>query len=245
MAGFFIPIMRNKLVASLAVLACHFGPVANATGIQPDSTIVMLSAGDGQAQMAVKNTEAVPLLMNAKVIDLPGSENLTVVPLPEVTRVEANGRQIVRFALTKTTGEITKQVLKRVSFEGIPPKNTDPEKSVVTINVRQTIPMVISPKGLVQDPEPWKKLKIFAAPDGLQVVNDSPFVVRLKADAKVLPADVDVRLLQDTYILPGASAKAELPKDVQAKDVQAVKIFPASPWGFAVEPYDIAISKAK
>lgn len=216
-----------------------------ATGLQPDSTIIVLSSGDGQAQMAVTNTDSSPLLMNVIVKDLPGSEDLTVLPLPQVARVEAQGKQIVRFVLAKTKYEIKKQYLKRVSFEGIPQKANKAGASVVTINVRQTIPLIISPKGLEQDPEPWKKLVISRNSGGaMEVSNDSPFVVRLKADAELLPMKAPVRLLKDTYVLPGEKHAIELPKDVDASTVKSIRIFPASPWGFAVDPYEIPVTSA-
>jgi len=235
----FLPhLVRGALGSCALLIACHAG----ATGVQPDSTIVQLSAADGQAQMAVRNTEFVPLLMNVKVHDLPGSESLTVLPLPQVSRVEANGRQVVRLVLIKPAAEITKQYLKRVSFEGIPPKTNKPGEAVVAFNVRQTIPLVISPKGLEQDPEPWKKLTIVRTASGLEVINDSPFVVRLKSDAELLPMKSGVRLLKDTYVLPGERHAVELPKDVAPGAVQSVRIYPASPWGFAVDAYEIAVS---
>lgn len=217
---------------------------SHATGVQPDSTIVLLSAAEGQAQMVVKNTEAVPLLMNVVVQDLPGSEAITVLPLPQVSRVEPNGHQVVRFAMTKSANDITKQYLKRVSFEGIPPATNGPDKAVVNFNVRQTIPMVISPKGLEQDPEPWKKLKIAydSKSNSLALTNDSPFVVRLNSSAELLPSKSPLLLLKDTYVLPGDKIISSLPDSVKGATIKAVKIFPASPWGFAVDPYEIQIS---
>lgn len=229
----------------LMVAAISLADWVHATGIQPETTIIQLSAADGQTQMAVRNTEAIPLLMNVQVRDLAGSEKLSVLPLPQVSRVEPNGRQVVRFVLSASGAAIKKQYLKRVSFEGIPPKTAKPGESVVAINVRQTIPLVISPAGLEQDPEPWKKLVIARSASGaMEVSNDSPFVVRLKADAELLPMKAPVRLLRDTYVLPGEKHAIELPKDVDASAVKSIRIFPASPWGFAVDPYEIPVTSA-
>ncbi|MCA0325997.1 MAG: fimbria/pilus periplasmic chaperone [Proteobacteria bacterium] len=238
--SFIFPLWRGFLGCCITAF---FSTAVQATGVQPDTTIVLLSAGEGQTQMAVKNTETLPLLMNVAVQDLPGSESLTVLPLPQVSRLEPNGRQVVRFVLTEPAGGISKQYLKRVSFEGIPPRNPEEGKAKITLNVRQTIPMVISPKGLEQHPEPWRKLEIVrAGADALQVRNDSPFVVRMKADAQLKPMNAEVALLKDSYVLPGEKVTVTLPKDVKAAQVQAVRIFPASPWGFAVEPYEIKVS---
>ncbi|KTT20549.1 hypothetical protein NS331_13800 [Pseudacidovorax intermedius] len=78
----------------------------------------------------------------------------------------------------------------------------------------------------------------------MEVANDSPFVVRLKADAELLPMKAPVRLLKDTYVLPGEKHVIELPKDVDASTVKSIRIFPASPWGFAVDPYEIPVTSA-
>ncbi|WP_082702462.1 fimbria/pilus chaperone family protein [Pseudacidovorax intermedius] len=218
---------------------------ANATGLQPESTILLLSAASGQAQIGIKNTEDQPMIMNVKIVDLPGSEKLTVLPVPAVARIEANGRQVVRVALDKPAIGLEKQYLKRVSFEGIPPKRTNSQSAIVNVNVRQTIPLVISPADLEQIPEPWKKLVISRGSSGaMEVANDSPFVVRLKADAELLPMKAPVRLLKDTYVLPGEKHVIELPKDVDASTVKSIRIFPASPWGFAVDPYEIPVTSA-
>jgi P pilus assembly chaperone PapD len=224
------------------LIAGHFVGVG-ATGIQPDTTIVRLSAGEGQAQMTVRNTDPVPLLMNVTVQDLPGSESLTVLALPQVTRVEANGHQIVRFVLAESARGITKQYLKRVSFEGIPPQDSRAKGSGVAINVRQVIPLVISPPGLEQDPEPWKRLKIVRKASGVaEIRNDSPFVARLRSEGELLPQRMPIRLLANTYVLPGEHIAVGLPPDVEAASVRAIRIQPASPWGISVEPYEIQLS---
>lgn len=231
--------LRGAFLGCCAILAVG---AADAAGVQPDSTIVLLSADANQVQMGVKNTDASPLLMNVTVIDLPGSESVSVLPLPQVIRIEANGRQVVQFMFPKGAPTIDKQYLKRVSFEGIPPKNSRPEANVVTFTVRQVIPMVISPAGLVQDPEPWKRMQILRAGEGaMELRNDSPFVVRLGFVAQLMPMNTSVQLMKNSYVLPGEHIAFDLPKGVLASAVREVRINPASPWGFKVAAHDIAV----
>lgn len=234
--------LRGALVGCCAILA--FGS-AGATGVQPDSSIVQLSADTGRAQMAVRNTDTTPLMMNVKVLDLPGSESITVLPVPNISLIQPDGRQVVQFMFADHVPAITKQYFKRVSFVGIPPRSDHPGGGAVTVNVRQIIPMVISPPGLVQDNEPWKRLQIVrVGDDAMELRNDSPFVVRLHSGAALLPMKAAVELMKNTYVLPGEHLAVDLPRGVRASAVQSVRIGPVSPWGYEVSLYDIAVRDA-
>ena len=145
--------------------------------------------------------------------------------------------------MTESAPDIKKQYLKRVSFEGIPPKTSGPKEAVLAVNVRQIIPLVISPPGLVQEAEPWTQLAIVRKSESaMELRNDSPFVVRLRTQAELLPMNTPVQLLVDTYVLPGEHIAFELPRDVMASAVTAVRISPASPWGYSVNPYEIHVA---
>jgi P pilus assembly chaperone PapD len=228
----------------VCAVACLAFP-AGATGPKPDSTIVLLSEELGQAQMGVKNTEQVPLLLHTTIEDLPCDDGVSVLSLPTVARMEPGGRQMVRFVLSKPGAPLKVQHLKRVSFEGIPSKpQGESASSQVRFGVRQSIPMVISPKGLVQDNEPWKRLVFSVAGGQIHVRNPSPYVVRLHPDSELLPAGGRTQLVPRPYILPGESFSMRLPVGVTASAVKGMRLYPASPWGFAVAPYEVALDGA-
>src|SRR6185369_16218398 len=177
---------------SACALACTTLP-AGATGALPDTTIVLLSESEGQAQMGVSNTDQSPLLLYTTIENLPEDDGLTVYAVPPIARLEPGGRQVVRFVLAKPSEPLRVQHLKRVSFEGIPSKARQ-GAGEISFAVRQSLPLVISPKGLPQDNEPWKRLEFAVTGDQVQVRNPSPYVIRLSPEVELLPAGVRARL---------------------------------------------------
>ena len=232
---FAAPLVCGCLAAAAAVVSFN----AQATGMQPDTPLLVVLESDGSAQMGLLNTDNEPLLLHTTIVELPEDKGPALYALPPITRVEANGRQIVRFILEKSSEPMTVQHIKRVRFEGIPPALKDkPESALVRFTVAQELPVVISPKGLEQDPEPWKKITWKLAGNQIVVSNPSPFVARLSREVDLLPAGQRVTLLPRTYILPNESITLPLPADVDAATVRSLRLQPASPYGFSVGSYE-------
>jgi P pilus assembly chaperone PapD len=222
----------------------------SATGVRPETTILLISETDGLAQMVVENTDDTPSLLDVKVIDLPEDQNLSVYALPASSRIEANGRQVVRFYLQKPDKPLTVQSMKRVSFEGIPGERKlaagieKSRTSGVRFTIRQTIPMIISPATLKQDNEPWRFLEARVRDaEIIEVNNPSPYVVRLNSDVRIAPALKNSQLLKRTYILPGETFSLSYAGIATAETLTVMRIYPASPWGLAAPPYDIRITR--
>ena len=237
-------------LVSVAALMATASFRLSATGVRPETTILLVSETDGLAQMVVENTDDTPALLDVKVIDLTEDQNLSVFALPATSRIEANGRQVVRFYLQKPDKPLTVQSMKRVSFEGIPGERkalAGTEKSRVSgirFTIRQTIPMVISPAGLVQDNEPWRFLEARVRDsENIEVNNPSPFVVRLNTDVRIAPALKNSQLLRRSYILPGEKFALSYAGIATAEALTVMRIYPASPWGLAAPPYDIRITR--
>ncbi|MCY1222754.1 hypothetical protein D9M72_348580 [compost metagenome] len=109
----------------------------------------------------------------------------------------------------------------------------------VTMNVRQNLPVLIHPKGLAQDDQPWKRLKWSVGTDKLRVVNDSPYVVRLAASVQLLPSTTTVELPRP-YVLPGETVEVAVP--AAAKGAATVRLVPATVYGFTVASYDATLA---
>ena len=73
-----------------------------------------------------------------------------------MARVEPGESQLVRFIL-QSDKPLTTERLRRVTFEGIQPKDGS-STAQVSVTLAQDLPIVISPKGLKKDLEPWKHL---------------------------------------------------------------------------------------
>jgi len=228
------------------LLSAHTGLVC-ATGVQPESTVIFISESDGIAQMAVRNTEDIPMLLNVEVIELTGDSTIGIFAMPSVARIEPGGNQLVRFSMQKPAVPLSVQHMKRVAFEGIPGLDTRHSSfanSQVRINVRQIIPVIISPAALEQDIEPWKRLTAsIAGPRFIEISNPSPFVVRLQSGLSGGPGTgIRISDLQDTYILPSQKIRVAYRKDDPLQAFSSITINPASPWGYMAAPYDIPVS---
>lgn len=219
------------LIAGLAPLPLH------AAGMLPETSVVIVNESDGEASINVKNTDAKPVLMFTSLTDIPGDDETLLIVTPPVARVEPGETQLVRFLL-QTGAPLKTQRLRRVIFEGIPPKNMEPGIRV-TMNVRQNLPVLIHPKGLAQDDQPWKRLKWSVGADTLRVKNDSPYVVRLAASIQLLPTSATVELPRP-YVLPGETVDVALP--AAAHGAATVRLVPATVYGFTVASYDATLA---
>jgi P pilus assembly chaperone PapD len=88
--------------------------------------------------------------------------------------------------------------------------------------------------------EPWKRLSWSATAEGLLVSNPSPYVVRLAKAIVPLPGTQAVDLPR-TWILPGERLSVGLPLNVTVRTM-AVRIFPATTYGFAVDHFDAPVT---
>ncbi|CAG2148954.1 fimbria/pilus chaperone family protein [Cupriavidus plantarum] len=243
------PMFRRRGAAGVALFAA-LSTSALATGMVPETSVVLLNEADGETTMNVKNSDATPQLLYSSVNHIDEDQEDLVVVTPPVARVEANETQVVRFLLRSKTPLKTER-LARAVFEGIPPKDTKPGEARVTMTVRQDLPLVIHPKGLPLEREPWKLLKVAVTGSELVVTNDSPYVVRLAQNVQFQPGGQTAELPRP-YVLPKTTVKVDLGGGVKegSKDAPKVapaaaaslRLFPATLYGFAVESYDVPLT---
>jgi P pilus assembly chaperone PapD len=214
---------------------------AFASGLVPETTVLLINEADGEGVVSVKNTDPGALLLYTTVQHIPeDKENLFIIT-PPVARVEPEQKQLVRFILTNTK-PLTVQRLQRVIFEGIP--QTRPGENTVHVNIRHNIPAVIHPKALKMDPEPWKRLvwSAGAEPGSLQVANPSPYVVRLGQEVQLQPAGTMAKLPKP-YVLPGETIA--LTQEKPEKQLpKSVVISPATVYGIYVDTYEAPLVEA-
>lgn len=235
--------MQSKMVhALLGALLVSAGLSAHAAGMLPESTVVLINEADGEASMVLTNTDASPSLLYSKIEAVEEDANPPVILTPPVARVDPSKKQTVRFMLTSTE-PLTVQRYARVTFDGIPERK-DEGKNVVTLTVRQNLPIVIHPKSLAEDKEPWKRLKWSANGDTVTVVNDSAYVVRMDQRIKLLPGDVEATLAK-SYLVPGDKAEIKLDAGKAANhDFKTVQITPFTAYGYATAPYQTELGAA-
>lgn len=224
---------RILAIALLSPLALS----AMADGMQPETTVIVLNEADGETSINIKNTDAGPALLYSAIENIPEDDEQLVLLTPPVVRVEGGQTQLVRF-INQSKMPLKTQRLKRVFFEGIPQKD-DAGGARISVTVRQNLPLILHPKGLPRNREPWKLLQWSTEANDLVVRNESAYVVRLAQVVSLQPAGTELSLPR-TYVLPGQTLKLPLPAD--AAKAEAVKIFPATVYGYSVDSYDAPLA---
>ncbi|WP_306715563.1 fimbria/pilus chaperone family protein [Burkholderia dolosa] len=206
----------SRLLSALLplFLTVGTGASAHAAGMVPETSVVLIDEAVGEATMKVRNTDDKSALLYTIIEHVPDDQEKLFTVTPPVARVDPGQTQLVRFILTNKTPLKTER-LARVVFDSIGERK-DPDASVVAIRVRQNLPVIIHPKGLAVNREPWKLLKWEAVDGKLRVVNASPYVVRLGATVEVFPMKKQA-YLPNTYMLPGQSTYVMMPKDDKRK----------------------------
>jgi P pilus assembly chaperone PapD len=232
--------MKSVTLCALGV-ALSLSALSNvsvqAAGMIPATSVVILNEAEGETSINVKNSDSRPALLYSQIIAIDGDDDNLIVLTPPVARVEAGETQAIRFLL-QTSEPLKVQRLRRVTFEGIVPKNNAPGMQV-NMNVRQNLPVIIHPKGLVKDNAPWRRLKWSVQRGKLQVSNPDAYVVRLDQAIRLQPGNGSAQLPRP-YLLPGERVTLEVPANVLTT-LTGVMISPATVYGFSVDQYSAAL----
>ncbi len=223
----------------IAALALLLSTQAQADGMVPETSVVIIHEAEGEAAVSVTNTDSQLALLHVTLEDIPEDTESLLVITPPLSRVEANTSQLVRFIL-QSPQPLQTQRLKRVIFEGMPQGRpaTEAGHARVGVTVRQNLPVIIHPKGLAPNRTPWTGLTWSLNAGTLQVRNDTPYVVRLAQELRLLPGDGRA-MLPRTYVLPGESLSVPATGGSASK----VRLQPATVYGFAVADYEAPITR--
>lgn len=220
----------------LGLLLALNASTALASGMVPETSMLLINEQDKGANLNVKNTDAHPSLLYTNIVDLPDDKGVRVIVTQPVTRVDAGQTQKLRFIL-QSDEPLKVEHLKRLTLEGIPPKTKG--KNQVSINIRQDLPVLIHPASLPVIQDAWTKLTWTSSGNALIVKNDSPYVVRMTDKLQTLPSKTNLTFGK-TYILPGQSLTIKAPHSLSG-DRQVV-IYPASRYGVQMPAYTTAIN---
>ncbi len=219
-------------------IAIPKNPVESPKGIQPELSALLISEADGVAQMPLRSLDSVPLLLHTRIVDVPEDPGLVVVPVPSVIRMEPKARQIVRFALERPAQPLKVQHYKRVTFEGIPPIDKGRPGVKINLNIRYDLPVIISPKGLEHNYEPWELLKWSRDGGKIRITNPSPYIVRLSREVDFMSKSLRVLLLPRTFVLPGEAIAVDIPEALRDVAQTSIRIHPATIFGGVAKPFD-------
>ena len=212
---------------------------ADATGMVPETSVVIIEQSDGEGAINLKNTDDVPMLLLTNLQNIPDDSEALLVVTPPAARVEPGKSQRVRFIVIAPLPLKTER-LKRVVFEGVPPQGNS--RNAVRMTLRQNLPVIIRPAGLEKDLAPWKHLVWTLSGSNLTVNNPSAYVVRLGQGVRTLPGNADW-VLPNSYILPGQTLTLLVQQGQSVGAARQVRISPATTWGYSVDTYDAVLSK--
>ncbi|MBV6827102.1 fimbria/pilus chaperone family protein [Pseudomonas sp. PD9R] len=234
----FFTSARLLIHTGIGALALMLTSQAQADGMVPDTSVVIVNEADGETSVSVTNTDPGLSLLHVTIEDIPEDSEALVFVTPPLARVEASKTQLVRFILQSEKPLLT-QRLKRVIFEGIPQGKSplQPGHARVGVTVRQNLPLLLHPAGLALNRTPWTDLQWSLKDDQLTVRNDTPYVVRLAQEVQLMPAATQA-MLPKTYVLPGEHISVPAPAGAATQ----VRFQPATVYGFSAPAYDAPIS---
>ncbi|CCG88532.1 fimbria/pilus chaperone family protein [Erwinia piriflorinigrans] len=230
---FFSSLLRT---AALGLLFTNVA--ASATGIVPETSVIIVEQSDGEGAINLKNTDSFPVLLLSTLQNTKDDQDSLLTITPPAARVEPGKVQSVRFLITDDTPLKTER-LKRVVFEGVPPQKKN--QNEVRMTIRQNLPVIIRPAGLAREQAPWKLLSWTKAGNDLTVTNPSPYVVRLSQKVSTLPGKGEW-MLPEAYLLPGQTVTLTKGKSDTGIAISQVTLYPATTWGFSVASYTATVA---
>lgn len=203
----------------LILLISHFSHAS----FQLETMTVILDSEEPRKIFNVKNTGSEPILLSTKVSDLDKQHEIAknIIITPPITRIEPDQSQNINFILKYGIEFDDEQILK-ASFQGIGVAKVNSTK----MPIRQDIAMLIIPKGLTIEREPWKNLEVKQVNNQLILKNNGKQVIRMAPAFSSLPSNNGYSIGQ-FYIRP----QEEIKVDVKEK-LTEIKISPLSRYGF-------------
>ncbi|MBG2865604.1 fimbria/pilus chaperone family protein [Proteus mirabilis] len=203
----------------LILLISHFSHAS----FQLETMTVILDSEEPRKIFNVKNTGSEPILLSTKVSDLDKQHEIAknIIITPPITRIEPDQSQNINFILKDGIEFDDEQILK-ASFQGIGVAKVNSTK----MPIRQDIAMLIIPKGLTIEREPWKNLEVKQVNNQLILKNNGKQVIRMAPAFSSLSSNNGYSIGQ-FYIRP----QEEIKVDVKEK-LTEIKISPLSRYGF-------------
>lgn len=199
-------------------------------GMKPFTTVVLIDERKG-GDMLVINDGKKEAMLTVKVNKIEQDNEDILIYSPSISLVSGGDQQLVRFFL-KNDVVLKTQRLRRAIFTSLP--KTKKNESTVGFGVGHNLPVIINPHGLAKNEEPWKMLKISEKEDGMYLLNDSPYIVRLHTEVDIISKNSIVKAnLKDSYILAFELVKLLTKETIANSSVSSVEIQPVSLYGFS------------
>ncbi|ARD38160.1 fimbria/pilus periplasmic chaperone [Edwardsiella ictaluri] len=229
--------MKTSILSVSAITAAFFMVSPNAmANFSIGQSGVVVSATTGEAHIAVKNLGSQEILLFASESEEEtkaiAGRSLFMLS-PPISKLKPGESQIVRIFLKDKT--ISKEMLGRLRFQELTSEPNNKTKTI--INSSYNIAAVARPAALVENPEPWKGLKIENSNGGVSLKNDSLYVVRLMKTVKFNDSGKIKSInITNGFILPGQDIKFDT---ISYASLKSVEISPVSTTASILPPYTI------
>lgn len=197
---------------------------------------VVVSAASGEANISVRNLGQQEILLFAseseKETKAISGQSLFMLS-PPVSKLKPGESQVIRVFLKDKN--INKEMLGRLRFQELTSEPNNKTKTI--INSAYNIAAVARPASLVENPEPWKGLKVENSNGGVVLKNDTLYVVRMMKTVKFkVSGKIVSENISNGYILPGSSITFN---KVKYGALDSVEINPVSTTASILPPYTI------
>lgn len=225
--------MKSFFQASASILlflSSIFMLHAYAAGMKPEVPALFIDEDTREVTINVQNTDNEPALLHSNLQTIPEDRESKLIITPQLARVNAGQKQQVRVIL-KQGVTLMNQRMQRIDFVSIP--QDDGKNNRTRILIGQNIPVIISPRDLPLNTEPWKLLSWQVSDNILKLKNSSKYIIRLTTNVDILPEGQKINI-EKPYILPGESI------DLKIKNIHAakqVRIHPVTRFGVLTAPF--------
>lgn len=224
------------LAALLMLILAHNVALSS---ILPDTSAVMIDEADKEGTIGLKNTDARPVLLYAKVIRLKDDEiDGALVPVPAAVLVQPGETQIVRI-LFRSNKKLTQEHMARVVFTGIPPKDQD--AGHVRFLIGHDLPIILRPMNQAPVEQRWRYLKWFTSGNELCVANDTKMVIRYVNNVSLLPTRSAV-VLPKAYSLPASKNCGPLPEGFKKTADMKVQFSGISGYNYMLDDLQLPVA---
>lgn len=225
--------MEKSIIKKMILISFVFISLITNADIRLSNSGIYLEMTDKEEVFYIENLSNYPTIVYAKE-DEKGTRDLSGQSLvfisPPISKVEPNQKQLIRI-ITKVNS-IDVQKMARVLIQEIPYVQ-DSKQSQVAFNKAYNIPVLLNPKDLVTDYEPWKKAKKKRNGNVDELINDSRYLIKMMPSYTCIKNNKkNVFDLSSPYLKP--KSKLEL-----NKNCDSIIINPITNEGQILDDYEI------
>lgn len=227
---------KHLLHASIMTGVLLFSSTSAEAKFSISQSGVVVSATNGESSISVKNLGQQEIILFAseseKETKAISGKSLFMLS-PPISKLKPGESQVIRIFLKDRS--VDKEMLGRLRFQELTSEPNNKTKTI--INSAYNIAAVARPAALVENTEPWKGLKLQNSNGGVEIKNESLYVVRMMKTVKFnLGGKTVSENITNGYILPGTSIAFN---KVKFSALNSVEINPVSTTASILPPYTI------